>query len=241
MKDSMNDLSISLILGILRKNFLYFLITMFVFAAGTYGYCSYVAKPTYQAKSSLIATNGGIGDKLDNTASTIKSSDIAASISLINTYVGILQNDDVYSILAQNTNLGYSPTQLKNMVSVKMRSEEMLLIDVYVTSDNPQNSMVIANAFLDVGSKYVSDKMPNSYVRGIEKSSRSWKNYPNTARSTVLSALVAFILVFGISFIITITDNTIKGEEDFANSYDIPILGNIPNFKLAAKGEEGKK
>ena len=38
--------------------------------------------------------------------------------------------------------------------------------------------------------------------------------------------------------IINAMDKTIKGEKDFVANYDIPILGNIPNFKTAAREEK---
>ena len=45
------------------------------------------------------------------------------------------------------------------------------------------------------------------------------------------------VLVFAVAIIITVMDKTIKGEKNFVANYDIPILGNIPNFKVAAREE----
>ena len=44
--------------------------------------------------------------------------------------------------------------------------------------------------------------------------------------------------VFILAFIVNVLDKTIKGEKDFSANYDIPILGNIPNFKAAAREEK---
>ena len=52
------------------------------------------------------------------------------------------------------------------------------------------------------------------------------------------AVILGAVLVFAIAIIITVMDKTIKGENDFTANYDIPILGNIPNFKAAAREEK---
>ena len=51
-------------------------------------------------------------------------------------------------------------------------------------------------------------------------------------------AFLGAVFVFVIAIIINMMDKTIKGEKDFSANYDIPILGNIPNFKTAAREEK---
>lgn len=233
----MNDFSIASILGIIRKSIWYLISTALVFAVAAYVYCSFIATPTYQAKASFIATNSGFGAETEN-ASTIKSTDISASLALINTYVDILKTSGIYEEVAADTGLGYSAGQLRSMITVAPRSEETLFIDVRVTSASPEHSVKIANAFITLGSDYVVDKMPNAYIRGIENSSSAVQNYPRTMSSVVLAAFIGCVLVLAIAFLVSMMDKTIKGEKDFSANYDIPVLGSIPNFRVAAREEK---
>lgn len=233
----MNDFSILDLVSILRKSIWYIISVMLVFAVAAYVFCTVVAVPTYQAKASFIATNGGVGTDLED-GTTIKSTDVAASLALINTYIGILKSNAVYKEVAEEVDLGYSAFDIKSMTTVECRDEDALFIDVRVTSENPEHSVKIVNAFLEKGSKFVLTKMPKAYIEAVEVSNSASKNYPNTLTTVFLAAFVGFVLVVVIAIIIDMFDKTIKGEENFAENYDIPILGNVPNFKVAAKGDK---
>lgn len=232
----MNDFSVTYLISVVRKSIVYIIASALVCAAAAYCYCTFATTPTYAAKASFLATNNGFGTETED-ASAIKSTDIAASIALVNTYVGILQTNGVYEELAAKSNLGYSAKQLKSMISVNVRSEDSLFIDVQVVSKKPEDSVKIANAFLSVGTDYVNKVMPNSFIREIEQSTGAKKNYPNTPATAFLFAVCGAVVVFCLAVFVSMMDKTIKGESDFKAHYDIPVLGNIPNFKNAARGE----
>ena len=124
------------------------------------------------------------------------------------------------------------------MVSVVQREQNSLFIDVTVTCANPEHAIKIAETIFEVGDDYLVSMFPNAYVKAIENTdSRAVQNYPNTPMTTVSVAFIGGILVFIAAIVITLMDKTIKGEKDFSENYDIPILGNIPNFKAAAREE----
>ncbi len=234
----MNELTISSLIAVLRKSLVYIIVAVIVFAVAAYAYCSVIAVPTYQAKASFIGGNGGVGTELEES-DIIKSSDISASLALIKTYVYLLESDGVYKqVAAELEGMDYTANQLKSMTSITTRDEDSLFIDAKVVCENPEDAIKIVNALLDVGSAYIMKAMPNAYIVGVEESTYAVQNYPNTATTIVFAAVLAFILVYGICLIASMMDTTIKGEQNFTDTYDIPVLGNIPNFKIAAKREE---
>ena len=138
----------------------------------------------------------------------------------------------------QSYGLPYSPDALRGMVGVARRSEDELFIDFTVTCTNKEHAVIIANAVYETGGKYISTILPAAYVMPVEDSAgRAYQNYPTTMFTVVVWAFLGGVLVFIIAFIINFLDKTIKGEKDFSENYDIPILGNIPNFKAAAREE----
>lgn len=239
----MNELTLSGLLGILKKSIIYMIIVSIICAIGAFCYCKFIATPTYQARISFIGANSSgfasqKGEEGEETVD-IKSSDISASRQLILTYVDLFKTKDFYRVVKENIDLNYSANQLKGMVNIAQRAENSLFIDVTVTSTDPKHAIKIAETIYECGDDFLVATLPNAYVKAIEDTdSIATKNYPVTSTIVMAAIVVGAALTFAVATIITIMDKTIKGEKDFMANYDIPILGNIPNFKAAAREEK---
>ena len=150
----MNEFSVSAIITLIRKNWVYFVSVVSACVVVSYLLCTFVLTPTYQANVSFVATNGGVGVSTQDT-DKIGSSDVASSLALMNTYVDILKTTNVYKELSVALNNKYSFLELKGMIRVEFRDEDSLFIDVFVTSSDPNEASIIANTFLTVGERYV--------------------------------------------------------------------------------------
>lgn len=236
----MSEFSITSLINLARKNWGYLVATILVCAVIAYCMCSFVLTPTYQTKVSFVATNGGVGATIQ-TSDKIISTDVAASLAMVGTYVDILKTTNLYKELSKQLNDKYTPVELKNMIEVKARDEESLFVDVFVTSEDPAETIKIANKYLEIGEQYVSNSMnePDKVlIIKVEESSTASQNYPNTPFTMFMAAFLGFAVVYAIIVIVFVMDKTIKGEQDFTQNYDIPVLGNVPNFKVAAREEK---
>lgn len=239
----MNELNISTIIGILKKCLWYMVLVAVIFGVLAYCYCSFIATPTYQSKVSFIATNGGFSALDDipstNTEDKLYGSDIQASKDFLPTYIDIFKTEGIYKKVIEKTGLDYSARELKKMTSVDARSEDSLFIDVVVTATDPKHAVIIAETIFSIGGEYVVEQLPYAYIKGMERTSGvATQNYPNYSVTIVIAAFFGAVLVFAITIINNLMDKTIKGENDFNRVYDIPILGNIPNFKVATREEK---
>jgi len=237
----MNEFSITSLINLARKNWGYLLTAVVICAAVAYCLCSFVLTPTYQTKVSFVATNGGVGATIQ-TSDKIISTDVAASLAMVGTYVDILKTTNLYKELSKQLDNKYSPVELKSMIDVRARdSDESLFVDVFVTSEDPAETVKIANKYLEIGEQYVSNSMnePDKVlIIKVEESSTASQNYPNTPFTMFMAAFLGFAVVYAIIIVVFVMDKTIKGEQDFAKNYDIPVLGNVPNFKVAAREEK---
>ena len=235
----MNELNLSNLLGILKKCIVYIILVGFLFAVGAYCYCKFIAVPTYQAKISFIGVNSSnFAAQTGEEEGDIKTADISASRQLILTYVDIFKTTEFFSNIQKKSGLDYSSGQIKGMTSIAQRNEQSLFIDVTVTCANPDHAIAIAETIYAYGGEYLEGFFPNAYVKAVENTnSRAVRNYPRTLSTMVTSAFLGGVLVFVLAITINLLDKTIKGEKDFSANYDIPILGNIPNFKAAAREE----
>jgi len=235
----MNELTLSSLLGILRKSIVYIIIAAIVFAIAGYLCCEFIATPTYQAKIALLATNSSGFANQDSEDIGTDSSELSAARSLINTYIDIFSTREFFGMIKEKTGLDYSDNTLKGMVNISRRSDTSLFIDIVVTSANKKHAIIVADAIYEYSDDYLVSLLPAASVKGVEKSgSRAVQNYPNTSSAIFLAAVLGGVLTFVVFVIINIMDKTIKGEKDFSANYDIPILGNIPNFKVAAREEK---
>ncbi len=125
----------------------------------------------YMAKSSVIATSGGIPSN-GSTASKIGSTDLASSLSIVDTYVDILKTYSFYEALIEQpeiVNLGYSESELRSMTLISRRGEDSLFIDIQVRSENSKNAVVIANCIAQLAPEYISTMLPGAQVVCADK------------------------------------------------------------------------
>ncbi|MBQ7108559.1 MAG: hypothetical protein IJN95_05660 [Clostridia bacterium] len=236
----MTEINLSTLLSILKKSLIYIIMAAIVFTLGAFIFCEYIATPTYKAKISFIGANSSsFASQTGDEDGDIKTTDISASRALILTYVDIFKAEDFFEVVAEKSKLDYTAKQLKGMVNVSQRSVDSLFIDVTVTCPDPEHAVKIAETIYDCGGEFLITYLPNAYVKAFEDTnSTAVKNYPNTSTFVFAAAFGGAALVFAAAFLFFIMDKTIKGEKDFAEKYDIPILGSVPNFKMATREEK---
>ena len=141
------ELSLWDITKILLAKIHWLLLAGVVVAAGVYAVVTIFVTPTYESRVSFYVYNSA-----DNSSQgTINNSDLQAAESLATTYSKILASnsvlDSVLSDLRAETSL--SRKELSRMVNVSVVSDTQLL-EVVVTSTDPELACKIANSFAKV-------------------------------------------------------------------------------------------
>ncbi len=181
-----------------------------------------------------MVTNGGIVTNEDGE--TVNNSDIAASINLLPTVKGLLNSKEVYKLtveeLEKNPKIKnkYSYTDLRSAVSISSSADEALLVDISFELTSKEDVATITNTFLDISSDFIAYKIPGSIAEPVDYADNTVKTAPATASTTILAALVGAFVCYAVAFLIFTFNLTIKSEEDFSSNYDIPVIGNIPDF-----------
>ena len=169
----------------------------------------------------------------DNSSQgTINNSDLQAAESLATTYSKILASnsvlDSVLSDLRAETSL--SRKELSRMVNVSVVSDTQLL-EVVVTSIDPELSCKIANSFAKVA--------PTEIVRitkagGVEVVDRpevaTEKSAPRTVFDSAIGFVVGMILASVAIILRMMADTTIYLPEDIEKSAGVTVLGQIPDI-----------
>ena len=215
-----------------------------VFAAGAFAYCEFVAEPQYTAKGSILVTNGAIDvettiDEKGNVKG-IENTDISASINFMDTACKMLQQNDIYKMLAKELDNKYSYTSLKNISKVSRADDHSLYIDVSFTASSRHEAIKLVNTYLELTPEYVASQVKSIEVKYSLCDTAS-KIYPQTIVTTALFAIIGAVFVYAILLVIFLMNTTIVNEDDFRERFDIDVIGAIPDFASARSGKYYKR
>ena len=202
----------------------------------------FVVKPTYRSGFSAFINN----KQGQSESQQITNNDINASHQLVATYstiitsremlMGAIEEDDN----TKGTNLRkYSYGKLKSMVSINMKDDTGVL-DVNVISPNQNEALQFANAIAKKAPEYMAYIVEGSSMKIIDMPAYPNSKYaPNTSRYTLLGVLAGVLLMLIIVVIRYFTNDTLSGESDIEQHYNLPIIGVIPDYTKVGKGEKG--
>lgn len=240
----MNEFSIYHIFRLIIKNFFIILLCAILFGVGAFCYCEFHLEERYASYGSVVVTNGGIFSENQNNqiagSDKVNNSDIAASINLLTTVKDILSTNDIYKALSQELDGKYTYSQLKSFATVSKRDDYSLFIDVKFEMNNKNEVAKITNTFLALTPDYINEFIPNSKTTIVTTSDTASKTYPRTMSTTALAMFVGALLAFVAVYIISLFNTTIESEEEFKERYNIPVLGDIPDFTSAKSGKYAK-
>lgn len=238
----MTDYSILDILKIVLKRFWLVAIVGVVCAGLAFMYCIMIATPTYQARASILGSNGNVAADMEldissgTTDTSIKSSDLAASLTLTETYVQMLTKMPTESAEFVDAVKAAGLQAQFNEASISIAArEDTLIIDITVVSPNREAAKQIANLYAEYADDFISE-YNIGMIKGLSKSRSTDQVSPHTAITTVLAFMFGIIITALIVIYFAISDRTINGEDDLKTHYEIPLLGSVPDFQSTAKG-----
>lgn len=186
--------------------------------------------PTYKASATMYVSN--------STGSGMTSSDLAVALQLANTYVIIIQSDEVLNKVVEKTGLNLTVSQIRGMMSAEVINETEVF-RVNVISPDPQMSADIANAIASVAPAEITRIIEGSTAKVVDYAKVPTARYaPSYVGNTVLGGLVGAALVIAVIVILLLSDNRIRNDEDLIKIYQAPVLGAIPDFLETAKQSE---
>ena len=197
--------------------------------AYAYFYATYRAMYTSTAIvacSSKQATNGNLDG---STLSTSK--DVAKSFQYMITQSTTLQ--DAVDILHEDPEIdysGYTAGTLAGYISVA-QVEDTYFLTISATAPNRIVACDVANAVADASVNLAGEDgdlgfgqisvLRRAEIPTVENGSSMWMK-------VVLATLAGLAVAVGIVFILYVTDDRIKTQEDILRSYNVPVLGVIP-------------
>lgn len=235
MKEAL-ELDLKEIFRILKKRWLPILLCAALVGASVYAYMATVVPDRYRAKATMYINNK---NKDDGDGSNITSANLTTAQKLVNTYGTFIESDLILEKVIAKTGVLRTPGQLRSMVSTEsVNGTEMFA--VCVTSVNPEEAAMVANAIADVAPDEISRIIEGSNAKKVDLA--KVPTSPISTQIEIKSGLGAAIgaLVAAMFFVLSsLLDTHVKSEEELERIGDIPVLGSIPDFAIT--GKESKK
>ena len=232
----MQDISIMYLFHLAWRRIWLIIIAACIFAMTTFAYCKFVVSPRYSAQSTIYVTNGNInmGDsqKDEDSATGLSGTDVSSSIYISYTIIDVLNRSDVYREMANSPeyNGRYDYGKLQGMINVSPSSQDKsMVINISATSTDLDEAIKVSSDFAEFCETYIPEKI-DSNIKVASSYDKASNVYPRTYMSTFVAFIVGAAAAFIIAFLVDISDQSIRGEDEFINQYDIPLLGSIPDF-----------
>lgn len=220
----------------------------------TYGVSRFMIAPRYTSSVSLYVNN----TTQSNDLGAVNINDINASQKLVSTYIVILQDDEVLQQVAARLMSEYTQSSLESILPFTEVSGRRILqtktlrdnvlrmtavnntevLRIEAKTRNPELSAHICTLMTEIAPGVLRRvvKAGSVEVIGMAK-----PNYEPSSPNLPLNAAVGF-LVGGVAAVLAVLllhlmDNRVKGEEDLKRRFNIPVLGEIPDFTRAFRGE----
>lgn len=218
----------------LWKNILAIALVAVLVGSAAFAYTAFMISPQYQATAALYVNNSSMS--LANAALSISAGQLSTSSYLVSTYVYILKSRTTLEEVIKEADLKYSPSALKGMISTKS-VPDTAAFEVTVTSRDPAEAELIANAIAQVLPDRVSEIVDGSSVRIVDYAIiPARRSGPDLMGNTMKGIMAGAVLAAGLVVLKNLLDEKsrtmIPSSDALRAMYpDIMVLAQIPDVR----------
>ena len=220
------ELNISKIISLLLSKIHYIILIALLFALGTFGYTKNFVPEKYSSSAKFLVI-------MDEDSS--KTAEANFVKEAIHSYLEIFNTTKFFNEVAetfntQGNNRIFTASELKSMTSVQSSTnEDAPSFTIKVVSSNPNICYELANTVASHMIKKATDYKVLNKIELIDDPIKPvLPSSPNVASSTITGFAIGVILSCILFVFIEVMDKKIKNLEDITNSFNIPILGVVP-------------
>ncbi|MDE6470065.1 MAG: hypothetical protein K2L19_03475 [Eubacterium sp.] len=245
------DPNVQKIVRLLLKKWI-LIVSLAIIGAVIAGLCtSYFTTLTYSSSVAFFSYAQDTRQELTDSSSTQQqitsnTSKMNYALKMMGTYIELFKtnefNQTVANELNKNYNTAYTAGQIKGSISF-VTKEDNAVFKVIVTTEDPELSYRIAKQL----ETSIPEKMENTNNgllmasvedSALKASSSESLGYP---KKILIGFMAGAVLAAVYVILRDLLDIRVKGSDDLAEHYDIPILGTIPEFEFKVSGSSKSK
>ena len=215
------EIDIGHILSILWEKILIIIATGLIVGLAGFLISKFLITPKYESETKLYVLN-----RANDSATTL--SDVQLSTQLTKDYQILVTSAPVMNQVIKELKLDMKASELASTISVDTPSDTRVL-QITVTSDDPQRAKVIADKVAEVSSEKICDIMKIEQVNVIEEGSISEQPAVDTVQKwTLIGLALGIVLSCAVIIVRSMLDDTVKTTEDVEKYFNLSTLAFIP-------------
>ena len=215
------EIDIGHILSILWEKILIIIATGLIVGLAGFLISKFLITPKYESETKLYVLN-----RANDSATTL--SDVQLSTQLTKDYQILVTSAPVMNQVIKELKLDMKASELASTISVDTPSDTRVL-QITVTSDEPQMAKVIADKVAEVSSEKICDIMKIEQVNVIEEGSISEQPAVDTVQKwTLIGLALGIVLSCAVIIVRSMLDDTVKTTEDVEKYFNLSTLAVIP-------------
>lgn len=207
-------------------------LAMLLFGLAGFSCAYFLVTPLYRSTALMYVNNGSLAAE----STTISMSDLTASKTLVDTYIVMMKTRTVLNEVIETAELDYTYEELCEMLdAASIDDTEVFAIDV--TAPDPAEAELIANTVADVLPEKIAGIMDGGSARLVDYAvAPVRKDSPSIIKYTAFGVLAGFALSCGVIALRTLLDERVRSSDDLTQTYDLPLLAEIPDLLSRKKG-----
>lgn len=217
-----------IVLGLLKKWWL-LLLSALIVGGAAYAYTANFITPQYRATVTIYVNNFSVSEE-SGYPEYISATNLATSQRLVTTYVNIIKSNTVLKKVIEQSGMDMTVEQVRNMMTASA-VENTEMFNVHVSNADPVLAAIIANVIADVAPDEIANILEGSSTKIIDRAEVPQYRYtPSFRKNTFLGCAAGAILAAVYVVLRILLDQRIKSQEDLDRLFNLPILGEIPEF-----------
>ena len=194
-------------------------------------YATFVLPEEYTSSAMLYMTN--LDQETDSQAAT--SSNLSASERLVKTVRTATTAPWALEEASEQLDGVLSPKQLSSVLHFSLVQETSFL-KLSVTYTDPELAQRACDVMAETAVLAFAATGETGNARVYQKAVTATKTSPHVLRLAMAGGLVGFLGAVAIIVLSTVFGATVCDKDDVQRHLNVPVLGEIPSFKVAAKG-----
>lgn len=214
---------------------IHYIILYFLAGAVLFNVYSYVMiKPTYQSTAKMYVVSASNDSVVDLT-------DLNIGTSLTSDYEQLMLSYPVLEQVIDMLDLPMDSDSLARMISL-VNPQDTRILNITVTSTDPEQARDIANTLLDVSVEYLPKTMDTNAPNVAQRAKLAdEKAGPSYTRYTMMGAVLGAFLYCAYLLFRYLIDDTIRTPEDMEKYFGVVPLTVVPDSEIFAEGKENIK
>ena len=223
-----SEITLAVLWKVVRERWMVLLLALAIGAGLGFSYSKFLATPIYSSTAEFLVENTAAS--ANATSSSYQQGAVLYAASYAKVVEGNVFNEKVAAEYSADKKVALKATTLQNMIKVT-NEDDSSTFHVTVTSTDPKQALELLRIFEQFVPMDLATRNEYINVSLIASGSLATRpDSPNVTLNIILGGTALLLIAYLIFFLIAFLDKTVYEEETLKEHFEIPVIGNIPEW-----------